>query len=192
MHNLWKFATINVWKRNTKSRICGNDVLLSNDFLIVCNPNVCLPIQMQDSAKDNVTRDNKYSPPPTPHTHTRSNSLCWCWHAGDESKNVIMVETEWVINIQGDDRKFLGHLIRHCRSWISSESFKQGHTMRVNTTISTKSEFYSIFCPLLCVYSLQTLDLDLLSELPCTLLKCRRRQQRLWCTRPFPNADSIR
>ena len=51
----------------------------------------------------------------------------------------------WVGNIQGGGRKFLGHLIRHCRSRISSESSKRGHTKRINTTVSTKSEFCSIF-----------------------------------------------
>ena len=46
-------------------------ILLSHDLLIVCNPNVCLPTQMQDSAKANVTSDNIYSPPLPPHTHRR-------------------------------------------------------------------------------------------------------------------------
>ena len=39
-----------VWKRNKYCRICGNYILLSLALLIVCNPNVCLPIQMQDVA----------------------------------------------------------------------------------------------------------------------------------------------
>ena len=67
---------------------------------------------------------------------------CRCDH--DESKNMIMVETEWVLIIQGGGRKSLGHLIRHCRSQIS-ESSKQGQMKLINTTISTKVEFYSIF-----------------------------------------------
>ena len=57
---------------------------------------------------------------------------------------MIMVETEWVLIIRGGGRKSLGHLIRHCRSQIS-ESSKQGQMKLINTTISTKVEFYSIF-----------------------------------------------
>ena len=57
---------------------------------------------------------------------------------------MIMVETEWVLIIQGGGRKSLGHLIRHCRSRIS-ESSKQGHTKLINTTVSPKGEFCSIF-----------------------------------------------
>ena len=110
--------------------------MLSHDLLIVCNPNVCLPIQMQDSDKDNVTSDNIYSPPPALHTHEKQQSqfmlACSCDHGE-------------ISNIQGGGRKFLVHLIRHCRSRVSSESSKQGRTMRINQTISTKIEFYSIF-----------------------------------------------
>ena len=119
-------STINVRKRHFKKcRICGNYILLSREFLflffIVCNPNACLPIQMQDSAKDNVTSDNIYSPPPAPHTHTRKARASvhvvmqmWLWweEKGDDGR-------DWVgNNIQGGGRKFLGHLIRHCWSRI--------------------------------------------------------------------------
>ena len=62
---------------------------------------MCLPIQMQDSSKDNVTSDNMYPPPlPAPHTHEKQQPqfmlACRCDY--DENKIVMMVETEWVIS----------------------------------------------------------------------------------------------
>ena len=81
-------------------------ILLSHDLLIVCNPNVCLPIQMQDPAIAKVRSDNIYSPfhrpPPSPRTHTDEKQqhqfmlACRCDLV--EGKNVMMVETEWVIS----------------------------------------------------------------------------------------------
>ena len=78
--NKSSFAVIHISKRNKKCRICGTYILLSHDLLNVCNPNGCLPIQMQDAAKDNVTSENIYSLPSAPHSHTKSNSLSSCCH----------------------------------------------------------------------------------------------------------------
>ena len=88
-----------------------------------------------------------YTPLPLPRTHTRKATASvhvsmqlWLWwrQKCDDGR-------DWVGNIQGGGQKFLGDLIRHCRSRLSSESSKQGHTKRINPTISRKSEFYSIF-----------------------------------------------
>ena len=142
--NKSSFATINVWKRNFKNADFVEIIiiLLSRDLLIVCNPNACLPIQMQDPAKAKVRSDNIYSPPTPPHTHGRKATASlhvgmqmWSWWGQkcDDGR-------DWVGNIQRGGRKLLGHLIRHCRSRMSSEAPKQGHTKRINPTISTKSE----------------------------------------------------
>ena len=81
------------------------------------------------------------------HTHTRKATASvdagmqmWSWweQKRDDGR-------DWVGNIQGGSGKFLGHLIRHCGSRILSESSKQDHIKRINQTVSTKSEFYSIF-----------------------------------------------
>ena len=67
-------------------------------------------------------------------------------------------------------------LIRHCRSWMSSESSNHGHTKRINPTIwFFFKEFYSIFLSLMCVYSFQTLNLDLVSVHASQVLMSAKR-----------------
>ena len=67
-----------------------------------------------------------YIPPSTPYTHTHEKQqpqfmlACRCDH--DESKNVMMVETEWVLWNGG--RKFLWHL-------IVGHEYHQNHPNRV-------------------------------------------------------------
>ena len=182
--NKSSFAVIHISKRNKKCRICGTYILLSHDLLNVCNPNGCLPIQMQDAAKDNVTSENIYSLPSAPHTHTKATASVlvgiqmWLW-----------LELKWgggrdrVGNIQGDGWKFLGRLIRHCRWRKSSESSKQGHTMRINPTISTV--LYCTYTPFI-IRSGSSFRVTVhTSQVPMLAKNISR-------TGPFPNADFIR
>ena len=159
-----------------------NYILFSHDLLIVCKPNMCLPIQMQDSAKNNVTSENIYSLPSAPHTHTKASV-----HVGIQMW--LGLELKWgggrdrVGNIQGGGWKFLGRLIRHCRSRKSSESSKQGHTMRINPTISTV--LYCTYTPFI-IRSGSSFRVTVhTSQVPMLAKNISR-------TGPFPNADFIR
>ena len=98
----------------------------------------------------------------------------------------------WWWRLSGGGRKFLGHWIRHCRSRMSSESSKQGHTKRINQTISTKSEFCSIFLSFVVHILLSSIRSGSIFRVTVNASKCWCRQTNLSCTRPFPNAAFIR
>ena len=94
----------------------------------------------------------------------------------------------------GQQSTIFFRLIRHCRSRMSSESPKHGHTKHINPTIwILKSEFYSIF--LSCFARMLLSDIRSGSSFRVTVHVSQvliSAKNNLSCTRPFPNAAFIR
>ena len=81
-------------------------------------------------------------------------------------------------NIQGGGWKFPGHFIHHFRSRILSETSKLAHTKEINSTFSTKSEFYHINVS----FSVRMLLSNIWSSFwVCTLPECMSTKQSIVC-----------
>ena len=73
---------------------------------------------------------------------------------------------------------------------MPSESSKQGHTKRINPTIWTESEFYSILFSF--IVRLRLSDIRSGSSFRARFPSADVGKRNLSCTRPFPNASFIR